>query len=129
MRTFVWRSIITTEVLSELRNPNHSVSSYTPDEHGGWLMDPAPRDPEDFHKIWTTSGSADTRERRTLYEFADEDKYRKGGNVLYKSLAIKCIEITFPGTPTKNHSLELAFTGSANVVLNGSFFYYNQVGV
>ena len=42
-------------------------------------MDPAPRDPEDFHKIWTTSGSADIRERRTLYEFADEDKYRKGG--------------------------------------------------
>ena len=79
MRTFVWRSIITKLVLSELRNPNHSVSSYTPDEHGGWLMDPAPRDPEDFHKIWTTSGSADTRERRTLYEFADEDKYRKGG--------------------------------------------------
>ena len=46
---------------------------------------------------------------------------------MYKSLAIKCVEITFPGTPTKNHSLELAFTGSANVVLNGSFFYYNQV--
>ena len=42
-------------------------------------MDPAPRDPEDFHKIWTTSGSAEVGERRTLYEFADEDKYRKGG--------------------------------------------------
>ena len=106
------------------------MPSYTPDEHGGWLMDPAPRDPEDFHKIWTTSGSAEIGERRTLYEFADEDKYRKGGwNILYERLAIKCIEITFPGTPTKNHSLELAFTGSANVVLNGSFFYYNQVGV
>ena len=64
----------------KLRNPiNASVPSYTPDEHGGWLMDPAPRDPEDFHKIWTTSGSAEVGERRTLYEFADEDKYRKGG--------------------------------------------------
>ena len=50
-------------------------------------------------------------------------------NILYENPAIKCVEITFPGTPTKNHSLELAFTGSANVVLNGSFFYYNQVGV
>ena len=29
---------------------------YTPDEHGGWMMDPEPRDPEDYHKIWTTSG-------------------------------------------------------------------------
>ena len=62
---------------------------------GGWMMDPAPRDPEvnnfienvgnrtnvylqDFHKIWTTSGSAELRERKTLYEFADEDKYRQG---------------------------------------------------
>ena len=62
-----------------MRNTNLSVPSYTPDEHGGWLMDPAPRDPEDFHKIWTTSGSAEVGERRTLYEFADEDKYRKGG--------------------------------------------------
>ena len=59
------------------------------------MMDPAPRDPEvnnfienvrnrtnvylqDFHKIWTTSGSAELRERKTLYEFADEDKYRQG---------------------------------------------------
>jgi len=80
---------------------------YTPDEHGGWLMDPAPRDPEDFHKIWTTSGSVELRERKTLYEFADEDKYRQG-------------------ISTKNHSLELPFSGSANVVFNGSFFYYNQ---
>ena len=32
----------------------------------------------------------------------------------------------FPGISTKNHSLELPFTGSANVVFNGSFFYYNQ---
>ena len=53
---------------------------YTPDEHGGWLMDPAPRDPEDFHKIWTTSGSIDLMERKVLYEFADEDKYRQGNN-------------------------------------------------
>ena len=30
------------------------------------------------------------------------------------------------GISTKNHSLELPFTGSANVVFNGSFFYYNQ---
>ena len=42
-------------------------------------MDPEPRDPEDFHKIWTTSGSKNRTERKTLYEFADEDKYRKGG--------------------------------------------------
>ena len=56
------------------------MSRYTPDEHGGWLMDPAPRDPEDFHKIWTTSGSSDINQRRTLYEFANEDKYRKGFN-------------------------------------------------
>ena len=73
------------------------MPSYTPDEHGGWLMDPAPRDPEDFHKIWTTSGSAEVGERRTLYEFADEDKYRKGGiyiqNILYGSPAIKCVAL------------------------------------
>ena len=43
-------------------------------------MDPAPRDPEDFHKIWTTSGSIDLMERKVLYEFADEDKYRQGNN-------------------------------------------------
>ena len=24
---------------------------YTPDQHGGWVMDPAPRDPEDYHKV------------------------------------------------------------------------------
>ena len=72
----------------KLRNPNASVPSYTPDEHGGWLMDPAPRDPEDFHKIWTTSGSAEVGERRTLYEFADEDKYRKGG--IYDRSKIYC---------------------------------------
>ena len=24
---------------------------YTPDQHGGWMMDPAPRDPEDYHKV------------------------------------------------------------------------------
>jgi hypothetical protein len=28
-------------------------------------------------------------------------------------------------SPTKNHTLDLAFTGSANVVYNGSFFYFN----
>ena len=69
-------------------------------------MDPAPRDPEDFHKIWTTSGGSSLSERRLLYEFADEDKYRQG-------------------VSTKNHSLELPFTGSANVIYNGSFFYFN----
>ena len=41
-------------------------------------MDPEPRDPEDFHKIWTTSGSSNRTERKILYEFADEDRYRKG---------------------------------------------------
>lgn len=41
-------------------------------------MDPEPRDPEDFHKIWTTSGSTNITERKILNEFADEDKYRKG---------------------------------------------------
>ena len=41
-------------------------------------MDPEPRDPEDFHKIWTTSGSTNTTERKILDEFSDEDKYRKG---------------------------------------------------
>ena len=34
--------------------------------------------------------------------------------------------VLFLGTPTKKHSLELPFTGSANVVFNGSFFYYNE---
>ena len=34
-----------------------------------------PRDPEDWHKIWTTGGSESEQNR--LYEFADEDKYRK----------------------------------------------------
>jgi hypothetical protein len=24
---------------------------YTPDQHGGWMMDPSPRDPEDYHKV------------------------------------------------------------------------------
>ena len=80
---------------------------YTPDEHGGWLMDPAPRDPEDFHKIWTTTGGVSVQERKYLYEFADEDKYRKNES-------------------TKIHALELPFTGSANVIYNGSFFYFNQ---
>ena len=48
-------------------------------------MDPAPRDPEDFHKIWTTSGSSGVRERKILSEFADEDKYRAGKeNTFYK---------------------------------------------
>ena len=46
-------------------------------------MDPAPRDPEDFHKIWTTSGSIDLMERKVLYEFADEDKYRQGNNYFF----------------------------------------------
>ena len=32
----------------------------------------------------------------------------------------------FLGKETKKHSLELPFTGSANVVFNGSFFYYNE---
>ena len=41
-------------------------------------MDPEPRDPEDFHKIWTTSGSTNRTDRKILDEFADEDKYRKG---------------------------------------------------
>ena len=41
-------------------------------------MDPEPRDPEDFHKIWTTSGSTNITDRKILEEFADEDKYRKG---------------------------------------------------
>ena len=41
-------------------------------------MDPEPRDPEDFHKIWTTSGSSNTTKRKILDEFSDEDKYRKG---------------------------------------------------
>ena len=59
---------------------------YTPDEHGGWLMDPAPRDPEDFHKIWTTSGSSELRERKILSEFADEDKYRQGNSKLNKNI-------------------------------------------
>ena len=70
-------------------------------------MDPAPRDPEDYHKIWTTSGSSLLRERMMLYEFADEDKYRLG-------------------VSTKNHSLQIPFTGSANVIYNGSFFYFNK---
>jgi len=78
---------------------------YTPDQHGGWLMDPKPRDPEDWHKIWTTGSGG--HQDRILYEFGDEDKYREGA-------------------ATKNHSLELPFTGSANVIYNGSFFYYNQ---
>jgi hypothetical protein len=26
---------------------------YTPDQHGGWMMDPSPRDPEDYHKVCT----------------------------------------------------------------------------
>ena len=84
-----------------------SFFRYTPDEHGGWLMDPEPRDPEDFHKIWTTSGGKTLPEKKILYEFADEDKYRLG-------------------VSTKNHSLELPFTGSANVIYNGSFFYFNE---
>ena len=70
-------------------------------------MDPAPRDPEDFHKIWTTTGGVSVQERKYLYEFADEDKYRKNES-------------------TKIHALELPFTGSANVIYNGSFFYFNQ---
>ena len=32
----------------------------------------------------------------------------------------------FLGQPTKKHSLELPFTGSSNVIFNGSFFYYNE---
>ena len=32
----------------------------------------------------------------------------------------------FEGKPTKKHSLELPFTGSSNVIFNGSFFYYNE---
>ena len=91
-------------------------------------MDPAPRDPEDFHKIWTTSGSSGVRERKILSEFADEDKYRAGKeNTFYKYWAW-LRQFNFPpsGVATKNHSLELPFTGSANVVFNGSFFYYNE---
>ena len=70
-------------------------------------MDPEPRDPEDFHKIWTTSGGTTLDVQRTLFEFADEEKYRTSAS-------------------TKNHSLELPFTGSANVIYNGSFFYFNK---
>ena len=39
---------------------------------------------------------------------------------------IKSLFFSHSGISTKNHSLELPFTGSANVVFNGSFFYYNQ---
>ena len=46
---------------------------------------------QDFHKIWTTSGSAELRERKTLYEFADEDKYRQGRENIGSEHFIKSI--------------------------------------
>jgi len=80
---------------------------YTADEHGGWLMDPTPRDPEDFFKIWTTSGSKAEKDRINLMEFSDKEKYRGE-------------------TVSKNHTLKRPYMGNANVVYNGSFYYFNK---
>ena len=51
------------------------------------MMDSSPRDPEDFHKIWTTTGSIRASDRRTLQEYSDKERYRAEN-------------------PTKNHTLK-----------------------
>ena len=48
-----------------------------------WCLQP--RDPEDWHKIWTTGGGE--RDQNRLYEFA-EDKYRKVGFLLLSFLLL-----------------------------------------
>merc|ERR1719309_273937 len=70
-------------------------------------MDSSPRDPEDFHKIWTTTGSIRASDRRTLQEYSDKERYRAEN-------------------PTKNHTLKNTYMGNANVVYNGAFFYFNK---
>jgi len=79
---------------------------YSPDQYGGWMMDPAPRDPEDYLKIWTMGGGTTYKQRTTVQEFQDEEKYRA--------------EVA-----SRNHTLRLPFTGTSNVVYNGSLFYFN----
>ncbi|XP_023337946.1 uncharacterized protein LOC111708717 isoform X2 [Eurytemora carolleeae] len=80
---------------------------YTPDQQGGWMMDPSPRDPTNHHKIWTISGGLTTGERSTIQEFPDEDRFRSE-------------------QASRNHSLRIPFMGTSNVVYNGSFFYFSE---
>jgi len=80
---------------------------YTPEEHGGWFSDPVPRYFQEHEKLWAISGSKEGINNKIVREYMEEEKYRDD-------------------IVSRNHTLRLPFTGTANVVYNGSFFYFNK---